>query len=449
MIGVLAVVIVGLGLCYLFLTASAGVLHERRARGLEPPDGPEPSIVFFLIGCLNEELVIGSTLENLLSDPRARVVVVDDGSDDATGTIAAAADPVRVTVVRREPPNARLGKGKALNDGLAHIRRAVAAEGLDPADVLICVMDADGELSEGCLDAVLPLFRDPEVGGAQLMVRIRNRATLLGLIQDMEFFGLTATVQVGRVATGTVSLGGNGQFARLTALDGLEGDPWSESLTEDLDLTISLLANGWKLTSTPHAHVSQQAVEQLRPLLRQRTRWYQGHMTCGRRLPELWRSPRLSHAGALEVTAYLGVPWLQVLPWSILFHIGLWETYLTISQHGWDIFGRSAEARAIGLVLWGALVFAPCIVNGYLYSRRMRSYGIVRSLALAHLLLLSAYISYIACWRALYRIVRGRRGWEKTRRTQELLAPELSPAVERSPDGTAQREPGPMLRGLR
>jgi cellulose synthase/poly-beta-1,6-N-acetylglucosamine synthase-like glycosyltransferase len=440
MIGVLAIVTVGLGLTYLFLTASAGVLHERRARGIELPDGPEPTVVFFLIGCLNEELVIGSTLENLLADPRARVVVVDDGSDDATGAIARAADPQRVTVVRREPPNARLGKGKALNEGFARIRQTVAAEGIDPSEVLICVMDADGELSEGCLDAVLPLFRDPAVGGAQLMVRIRNRATLLGLIQDMEFYGLTATVQVGRVATGTVSLGGNGQFARLTALEGLDDDPWSESLTEDLDLTISLLADGWKLTSTPHAHVSQQAVEQVRPLLRQRTRWYQGHMTCGRRLPELWRSPKLSHAGALEVTAYLGVPWLQVLPWSILFHLGLWETYQVIAHHGWDIFGRSTNARVIGLVLWYLLVFAPCIANGFLYSRRMRSYGIVRSIALAHLLLLSAYVSYLACWRALYRMVRQRQGWEKTRRTEELIAPKLAlPAGSADDGGRSER----------
>lgn len=425
MIGILALVIVGLGMSYLFMTACAGVLHERRARTTPPPDGPEPTVVYFLIGCLDEELVIGSTLENLLRDRRARVVVVDDGSDDATGEIAAAADPERVTVVRRDLPDARRGKGAALNQGFARIGELVREAGLDPADVLVCVMDADGELSDGCLDAVLPLFRDPEVGGAQLIVRIRNRETILGLIQDMEFFGLTATVQIGRVATGTVSLGGNGQFARLTALEELDGAPWSASLTEDLDLTISLLARGWKLTSTPDAHVSQQAVEQLRPLVKQRTRWYQGHMLCGRRLPELWRASELSHAGALEVTAYLTVPWIQVLPWSILFHIGLWQTYQTIAAQGWDIFGRSSLARALGVVLWYLLVFSPSIANGYLYFRRVRSYGIVRSLLLGHLLILSAYLSYLACWRALYRIVRGRRGWDKTRRSQELLAPDL------------------------
>lgn len=423
MIGALTIVVVGLGMAYFLMTASSGILHERRKGAAVELDGPEPTVVYFLIGCLDEELVIGETVENLLVDPRARVVVVDDGSEDATSAIAGAVDPGRVHVLRRELPNARLGKGKALNDGFARINEIVEAEGIDPAEVLVCVMDADGHLSDGCLDAVLPLFRDPDVGGAQLMVRIRNRETLLGLMQDMEFYGLTATCQLGRVATGTVSLGGNGQFARLTALNGLDGVPWSESLTEDLDLTISMLTKGWKLTSTPDAHVTQQGLEKVRPLIKQRTRWYQGHMTCFRRLPELWRTRSLPHEAVLETTAYLAVPWLQVLPWSILFHVGVWQTYAVIAGRGWDVFGSSTAARVVGIVLWYLLIFFPNIVNGSVYFRRVRSTGILGSIALGHLLVFSAYISYLACWRALYRMVAGRTGWDKTRRAQEVVAP--------------------------
>ena len=47
--------------------------------------------------------------------------------------------------------------------------------------------------------------------------------------------------QYGRIRTGTVSLGGNGQFTRLSALLEIGEQPWNASLTEDLDLTISLL----------------------------------------------------------------------------------------------------------------------------------------------------------------------------------------------------------------
>ena len=46
---------------------------------------PEDCVVYYLIPCLNEELVIADTVRSLLADPRGLVVVVDDASDDRTG----------------------------------------------------------------------------------------------------------------------------------------------------------------------------------------------------------------------------------------------------------------------------------------------------------------------------------------------------------------------------
>ena len=113
-------------------------------------------------------------------------------------------------------------------------------------------------------------------------------------------------------------MGGNGQFTRLSALDEAGTRPWSDSLTEDLDLGITLSALGWRSTSTPWAYVSQQGVASVRRLLRQRTRWYQGHMTATRRLPELARARYLPTGRFIELAAYLAVPWCLSLPWSIL-----------------------------------------------------------------------------------------------------------------------------------
>ncbi|MBX3284539.1 MAG: glycosyltransferase family 2 protein [Actinobacteria bacterium] len=427
MIGIVGVFVVGIGLGYLLLTVVLGVLVSREQPTVEPPaDGPgdaPPTSVYFLIAALDEALVIADTVRSALGQGDAHVVVVDDGSADDTGAAARGVDPQRVTVVRRELPEARLGKGAALNVGLERIVELVAESGTDPASVVVCVMDADGRLSDGALGHVLPLFADPRVGGAQLIVRIRNRERLLGLIQDVEFYGMTATSQIGRTRTGTVSLGGNGQFTRLTALTDLGRPPWTASLTEDLDLTISLLTAGWVLTSTPRAHVTQQGVERLRPLLRQRTRWYQGHMTCGGRLPEIWRSVPMSNGAVLELTAYLAVPWVLVLPWSVLFHVGLWQTYQAIEVQGWSAFGGSALGQGVGVVLWYLLIFFPSIVSGFVYFRRARGRTLVRSLVLAHLLIPAAYVSYAAAWLALARMMRGQTGWVKTQRSQEVGAP--------------------------
>jgi 1,2-diacylglycerol 3-beta-glucosyltransferase len=389
---------------------------------------PEDFVTYFLVPCLNEELVIGRTIKALLADRRARVVVVDDGSDDATSAVAAAVAPGRVTVVRRELPEARLGKGPALNTGLAAILHDAAVHRIAASQVIICVMDADGELSPRALDEVLPLFSDPAVGGVQLGVKIRNTGSLLTTLQDLEFWGVAAIGQMGRNATGTVSLGGNGQFTRLTALLTLGREPWRPRLTEDLDLGLALSVAGWRLLSTPRAHVTQQGVPTVKALIRQRTRWYQGHLEASEWLGEVWSSPKVSHLAMIEITLYLMIPWVLVLPWSlcmnynIVMTVGWWM--------GWAAgppIGNTPLEEFASITVWYLTSFFPLWTAGFLYNKQ-RPGNFLRALLIGHLLFVGNYIAYVACWRALFRYLRGSRGWAKTKRVDEGK-PALRPVV--------------------
>jgi 1,2-diacylglycerol 3-beta-glucosyltransferase len=390
--------------------ARAGVLVDSR-----------DCVVYFIVPCLNEERVIEDSIRNLLADPRGIVVVVDDASQDRTGRLAASVDPERVIVVRRELPEARQGKGPALNAGYARALQDAAARGTAPSRITICVMDADGRLSDAALDAVLPLFADPSVGGVQLPVRIRRvKGSMLTLLQDLEFWGVCAVAQLGRIGSGTVSLGGNGQFTRLTALMELGDRPWRAQLTEDLDLALALATSGWKLTSTPAAFVSQQGLTSVRRLVNQRTRWYQGHMQASRWMPKLWMSRRLSHLSMLELTLYLLVPWALVLPWSIIFNYNLALMALWVA--GWVTepgLGATLTQRILTVVIWYAVSCVPIWMAGYLYSRQRRKAGPIRALLLGHLLLIGNYITYVACWRAFFRLIVGANGWQKTERHRE------------------------------
>jgi 1,2-diacylglycerol 3-beta-glucosyltransferase len=380
---------------------------------------------YYLVPCLNEELVVADTVRQLLLDRRARVIVIDDGSDDRTGEFAVAADPERVLVVRRDLPDARQGKGPALNAGFRRVLEDASDRGVPVSSIILCVMDADGRLSPGALDAVLPLFADADVAGVQLAVRIRNRDDgLLPRLQDALFLGLSAAFQFARVRCGTVSLGGNGQFTRLTALLALDRDPWRSSLTEDLDLSIALSAAGWRITTTAGAYVSQQGVTTIRALFKQWTRWYQGHMESIKWVPGLWRSRRLSHVAVLEITLFLMVPWVLVLPWSILFHytliamISRFANWYTTGSVGSDALQRGAS-----LLLWYSVSFAPNWLVGYLYYRQDRRIGLAKAILIGHALLLTNYIAYAAAWRALYRMLSGLHGWSKTARNREKTSP--------------------------
>ncbi|MEU3876902.1 MULTISPECIES: glycosyltransferase [Streptomyces] len=376
---------------------------------------PAGWIVFAMVPCLNEEKVIGPTVRNLLDDqPGVRVVVIDDGSDDATAQTAVMAGEGRVTLVRRSLPAARQGKGAALNAGLSVVRRQVGVEGLDPGRVLVCVMDADGRMSPGAAARVVSLFDDREVGGAQLVVSIRGRSHWALRIQDFEFWGLSALTQLGRIATCTVSMAGNAQFARLSALDSVGPEPWSASLTEDLDLGISLAARGWKVVSCTGAFVSQQGLTDPRRLLRQRTRWAQGHMSAITRLPELWKPGAIGFAGRLELTGYLLVPYLITLPYSVIQQLLL----LRLLEGPGPVPGSPWLSALTCYVM----TFAAHLAWAVVYWRRAEDLPLWRAIVCAHLLMPWLYVSFIACWRAIYRIATGRHGWSKTDRADERTA---------------------------
>ena len=248
--------------------------------------------------CLNEEKVVLASLQRLLSMPGGNCValVIDDGSEDRTAEIARAAGAG--VAAQRHPPDARHGKGDALN--AVSVCYARPARGRDP-DSHRVVVDADGRLDPHALEAVSPFFADPTVGAVQIGVRINNREGRgCARMQDMEFVIYTEVFQRGRRHLGSVGLGGNGQFMRLSALLSLGESPWTRSLTEDLDLGVRLLAAGWSNEYCSTAAVHQQGVVELRRLIRQRSRWFQGHLQSWTLIPLVLRStPRRARSDLL------------------------------------------------------------------------------------------------------------------------------------------------------
>jgi 1,2-diacylglycerol 3-beta-glucosyltransferase len=388
-------------------------------------DDPNSFDTYVLIACLNESAVIGATVLGLHGGARNTTIIIDDGSDDDTAAVARLASDRNTIVLRREQPDARRGKGEALNFGFTEVRRLVAERGQDPERVVVVVMDADGRLSDGAFSHTLPMFEDPHIGGLQLAVRIRNRNTnFLTRFQDFQFWSMASLSQFGRSQTGTVSLGGNGQFTRFSALDELGAKPWSSSLTEDLDLAVTLVTRGWKLDTTPLASVDQEGVTELRKLFVQRRRWYQGHMMTTKRVGQVWSTAGIKNSQALEMSAYLLMPWLIDLPWSLLWQWNLTGYILRAGSsmpapdHLMDI--------AVGAGLWYLLAFAPTIVTIIVHLRRDNRHSLGNAIVLGHSFLIMNYLFFACAWAAFFRILRGRRGWDKTKRVAEATAPKFS-----------------------
>lgn len=439
-------------LLVIFLAYICMILVPFLRRKPDPEGDPGAFSWHVMIPCRDEETVIGCTLERLRRQfPQAHVWVVDDASDDGTADVvqlAAEADPF-VHLVRRFRPDARTGKGDALNAAYRVLDGWLPA-GTDRDSVIVLVVDADGQMADNALrQAAGPLaFGDREVGAAQTAVWMSNVddpalktargagrikqafARYLILMQDMEFRTTIAAMQSLRRHTLTVGLGGNGQFTRLSTLDSIarsSGQPWHGALLEDYELAIHVMLAGYKTVYMHDTHVAQEALPGLRRLLTQRTRWCHGGMQCSSYLGRIFVSPYFSNIGAIESSYFLIQPFIQIIG------LVLWPTlFITMIAQGALTMGGLGEWLAASWFLL-PLIFltgiAPFALWGPVYRRQAAPeknplLGILWGFGYW----LYMYQNYICVLRATYRLITGRHGWAKTRRNNEkdakLLAKE-------------------------
>jgi cellulose synthase/poly-beta-1,6-N-acetylglucosamine synthase-like glycosyltransferase len=321
-----------------------------------------------------------------------------------------------VHILERRMPDARQGKGQALNAALRYLQTSGITAGYDADDVVLGVLDADGRLQPNALAEIEPYFvADPKLAAVQIGVRMHNaHEGLLARMQDLEFVVYTELFERGRHAFGAAGLGGNGQFVRLSALLSLPGQPWTDCLTEDLDLGINLITAGWRTGFCPRTHVSQQAVVSLPRLLRQRSRWFQGHLQCWRRVPTLLATPTLRLRCAVDAVYTLTSPILVLLVsmMTLGFAVGLVDMSLNGSAHRlFSAYG--ALTVVIAYLLSAALT--PLVA--FVYWLRDRNTSAIGAVLLAHVYLGYVYLWVPAGWWAVCRVLRRRRGWAKTART--------------------------------
>ncbi|MEV4516866.1 glycosyltransferase family 2 protein [Dactylosporangium sp. NPDC049525] len=407
-----------------FTTSDSATAGRRRRRDAVAPNEHEPLTFWIVVPALNEERVVGRTVSAALAlagpaGTRTRVLVVDDGSDDGTPDVLAAIDHPGLTVLRRDFPNARKGKGEALNAAFRAIRDRTLQAGEDPALVAVGVIDGDGRGSSNILTEVSKQMRDPQVGAVQTRVRIHNRNRVLGAVQDLEFAAIANASQLLRNAAGTVGLGGNGQFARLSSLMRLGDAPWSHCLVEDLELGLRMHLNGERIRYSSIANVNQQGLVDVKRLLRQRTRWAQGNLQCVGYVPKLIASRKIRNHALLEMLYYLLAPWMNAFGTAAVF--GLWAVAMwrlvpghgrTIMIHSWAQMGHVALFWALGMTV-------PGLVWALVHRIQLGDEKLWRLLVAAVAYPFFLLLGLVSTWRAIGRQISRRQAWAKTERLVE------------------------------
>src|SRR5438132_6398867 len=225
-------------------------LHARELAHDEIPENyPFVSII---VPAYNEAEVIQSSLSSLLElrYPYYEIIAVDDGSTDGTYEKMKEFEGnhygVRVSVYRKE----NSGKADALNYG---IRRS-------KAQLVVC-MDSDSRLTPDALRYAVYHFQDPSVGAVAGNVKVINRHNIWTKLQALEYIEGLNIVRNAQAFWRTVNVvpGPIGIFRR-TAIEGTGGYD-SDTFAEDFDMTVKILADGWKITYEPKAVAYTEAPE--------------------------------------------------------------------------------------------------------------------------------------------------------------------------------------------
>jgi len=169
--------------------------------------------------------------------------------------------------------------------------------------------------------------------------------------------------------------------------------------------------------------------------MRQRTRWYQGHLQCWSRIAGLLSCPQLSVGRQVDLIVYLVAPvTVLLITLSLLAFLPRLAVVLATDH---DAAVRSLLAHN-GLLLWWYLVVLALIpLIGYIYWRAAHRAGpdmtISRALLYGLLFSVYAYLWLPVGWRATFRLLRGERRWAKTLRLGDQ--PSLS-TPEKTDDST-------------
>ena len=217
---------------------------------------------------------------------KLRIQILDDSTDESVDMVARAAGELRAggVLVEHRHRTVRTGfKAGALADGLAAT-----------SEPLIAMLDVDFRPPAHWLRDVVPiLMADPQAGFLQSRCEFSNyRANLLTRVQGMMLDAHFMVEQAGRYRGGWLfQFNGTGGIWRRAAIE--EAGGWSsDSLVEDLDLTIRVALAGWHGLFVAEPAIPGLVPERVSHWRVQQRRWSTGFVEVARKLlTTIWRAP--------------------------------------------------------------------------------------------------------------------------------------------------------------
>ncbi len=240
---------------------------ERDEVDANPPPMKANPLVTIIVPCYNESDNIIEVIDHLnrLNYQNTEIIAVNDGSKDDTAEILKGLlekySKLRVIDFVKN-------QGKATGLNMA----ALTAKG----EYLICI-DGDSLLGKNAINWMIRHFIDsPRLGAITGNPHVRNRSTILGMLQVGEFSAIVGLIKRAQSIYGRIfAVSGVVTAFRKSAV--VDVGFWSTNMiTEDIDICWRLQVKHWKVIFEPHATSWILMPETLTGLWKQRVRWAQG-----------------------------------------------------------------------------------------------------------------------------------------------------------------------------
>ncbi|VDG25234.1 glycosyltransferase [Lactiplantibacillus mudanjiangensis] len=246
-----------------------GKLQRTEKRPVLTPD--TAPLVSILVPAHNEQDTLKGAVASIaaLHYHNFEIILIDDKSSDDTLNIMYELQKAYENrfLIKVVPIEVNQGKANAMNQGLK------VANG----EYLLGI-DSDSILDYQSLsELVKTLNSDPHIGAVAGKPVVRNRTTILGRLQLLEYIGVIDIIKkaqaflTGRITT----VSGVIVAFRRDALLAVGG--WNPAvMTEDIDITWRMYRHGWQVRYEPRAICWILVPESVRNLIKQRQRWSRG-----------------------------------------------------------------------------------------------------------------------------------------------------------------------------
>lgn len=363
------------------------IFASRTVKRIRKHSNPQSRWVSILVPAYNEEQTIGKTLNALQNSEHKRfeALVINDGSTDRTAEIVQkyVESDNRIKLINKDNG----GKATALNLGMKMAKYKI-----------VVTIDGDTILQSQTIDELIKPFSDKKVDAVCGNVEVGNVCNTLTAFQALEYitaqnFDHNALEEVNAI---NVVPGATGAWKRDRVLEigGYEDD----TLTEDADMTIRLLAAGGKIVYAHNARSYTEAPQTLSALAKQRFRWSFGTFQC------LGKHYKLFFHGR--------VGWIS-LPNIFIFQI----IFPLLAPIGDIVFLILLLNGSFGIIFWSYLFFTGMELVSSMYAFIIDKKP--------KWLLLMVFIQrfyyrqflYITIMRAIYATLRGNhQSWNKLER---------------------------------